>query len=122
MPTINQLIRKGRTVVANKSNSPALDSCPQKRGVCLRVYTTTPKKPNSALRKVARAREGPPRRSLSHHPWEAGFRWCPGQTEVAVEVRYQATQIASPISGQKYLPSPGGPAGKGKKGWSRSRV
>ncbi|MBP2677536.1 MAG: ribosomal protein, partial [Deltaproteobacteria bacterium] len=42
MPTINQLIRKGRTVVANKSNSPALDSCPQKRGVCLRVYTTTP--------------------------------------------------------------------------------
>src|SRR3989304_4828519 len=56
MPTINQLIRKGRTVVANKSNSPALDSCPQKRGVCLRVYTTTPKKPNSALRKVARAR------------------------------------------------------------------
>ena len=56
MPTINQLVRKGRTVVANKSNSPALDSCPQKRGVCLRVYTTTPKKPNSALRKVARIR------------------------------------------------------------------
>jgi small subunit ribosomal protein S12 len=50
------LVRKGRTVVANKSNSPALDSCPQKRGVCLRVYTTTPKKPNSALRKVARVR------------------------------------------------------------------
>ena len=56
MPTINQLVRMGRTVVANKSNSPALDSCPQKRGVCLRVYTTTPKKPNSALRKVARVR------------------------------------------------------------------
>ena len=56
MPTINQLVRKGRAVVANKSNSPALDSCPQKRGVCLRVYTTTPKKPNSALRKVARVR------------------------------------------------------------------
>src|SRR4030066_1035177 len=56
MPTINQLVRKGRTVVANKSNSPALDSCPQKRGVCRRVYTTTPKKPNSALRKVARVR------------------------------------------------------------------
>src|SRR5512142_2458825 len=56
MPTINQLVRKGRTVVANKSNSPALDSCPQKRGVCTRVYTTTPKKPNSALRKVARVR------------------------------------------------------------------
>jgi len=56
MPTINQLVRMGRTVVANKSNSPALDSCPQKRGVCLRVYTTTPKKPNSAPRKMARVR------------------------------------------------------------------
>jgi small subunit ribosomal protein S12 len=56
MPTINQLIRKGRTAVEYKSKSPALDSCPQKRGVCTRVYTTTPKKPNSALRKVARIR------------------------------------------------------------------
>jgi small subunit ribosomal protein S12 len=56
MPTINQLVRKGREAIANKSNSPALENCPQKRGVCLRVYTTTPKKPNSALRKVARVR------------------------------------------------------------------
>ncbi|MBM4116568.1 30S ribosomal protein S12 [bacterium] len=56
MPTLNQLIRKGRKVVAKKSKSPALQSCPQKRGVCTRVYTTTPKKPNSALRKVARVR------------------------------------------------------------------
>ena len=56
MPTINQLVRKGREAIANKSNSPALERCPQKRGVCLRVYTTTPKKPNSALRKVARVR------------------------------------------------------------------
>ncbi|KAF0150526.1 MAG: small subunit ribosomal protein S12 [Ignavibacteria bacterium] len=56
MPTINQLVRKGRTVVITKSKAPALDSCPQKRGVCTRVYTTTPKKPNSALRKVARVR------------------------------------------------------------------
>ena len=56
MPTINQLVRKGRQVEAYKSNSPALDSCPQRRGVCTRVYTTTPKKPNSALRKVARVR------------------------------------------------------------------
>ena len=56
MPTLNQLIRKGRKVVARKSKSPALQSCPQKRGVCTRVYTTTPKKPNSALRKVARVR------------------------------------------------------------------
>jgi len=56
MPTINQLVRKGRKRVRKKSDSPALDSCPQKRGVCVRVYTTTPKKPNSALRKVARVR------------------------------------------------------------------
>jgi small subunit ribosomal protein S12 len=56
MPTINQLIRKGRISVKAKTKSPALKSCPQKRGVCLRVYTTTPKKPNSALRKVARVR------------------------------------------------------------------
>lgn len=56
MPTINQLVRKGRKQIVSKSKSRALDSCPQKRGVCTRVYTTTPKKPNSALRKVARVR------------------------------------------------------------------
>lgn len=56
MPTIHQLIRKGREDLVKKSNSPALKECPQKRGVCTRVYTTTPKKPNSALRKVARVR------------------------------------------------------------------
>ena len=56
MPTINQLVRLGREVVKKKSSSPALLNCPQKRGVCVRVYTTTPKKPNSALRKVARVR------------------------------------------------------------------
>lgn len=56
MPTIQQLVRKGRKALITKSKSPALDSCPQRRGVCLRVYTTTPKKPNSALRKVARVR------------------------------------------------------------------
>ena len=56
MPTISQLVRKGRTLAATKTKSPALKSCPQKRGVCIRVYTTTPKKPNSALRKVARVR------------------------------------------------------------------
>jgi len=56
MPTINQLVRQGRKKVANRTKSPALNSCPQKRGVCTRVYTTTPKKPNSALRKVARVR------------------------------------------------------------------
>lgn len=56
MPTVNQLVRKGRTQQKDKSNVPALAACPQKRGVCTRVYTTTPKKPNSALRKVARVR------------------------------------------------------------------
>ena len=56
MPTINQLIRKGRTTSKSKTKSPALEGCPQKRGVCTRVMTVTPKKPNSALRKVARVR------------------------------------------------------------------
>ncbi len=56
MPTINQLVRKGRHKVESKTDAPALKACPQKRGVCTRVYTTTPKKPNSALRKVARVR------------------------------------------------------------------
>ncbi len=56
MPTINQLVRKGRTTVRKRNKVPALDKSPQKRGVCTRVYTTTPKKPNSALRKVARVK------------------------------------------------------------------
>jgi len=56
MPTISQLIRKGRSYKAAKNKAPALQECPQKRGVCVRVYTSTPKKPNSALRKVARVR------------------------------------------------------------------
>lgn len=56
MPTINQLVRKGRQKIETKTKSPALQQCPQKRGVCVRVFTQTPKKPNSALRKVARVR------------------------------------------------------------------
>jgi small subunit ribosomal protein S12 len=56
MPTINQLVRKGREVPVRKSKSPALKACPQRRGVCTRVWTVTPKKPNSALRKVARVK------------------------------------------------------------------
>ncbi len=56
MPTISQLVRKGRARAVNKTKSPALQGCPQKRGVCVRVFTQTPKKPNSALRKVARVR------------------------------------------------------------------
>ncbi|MBT3275655.1 MAG: 30S ribosomal protein S12 [Spirochaetales bacterium] len=56
MPTVNQLVRKGRKKITKKTKSPALTSCPQRRGVCTRVFTMTPKKPNSALRKVARVR------------------------------------------------------------------
>jgi small subunit ribosomal protein S12 len=56
MPTVNQLVKTGRQAMRPKTNSPALKACPQRRGVCVRVYTTTPKKPNSALRKVARVR------------------------------------------------------------------
>ena len=56
MLTVQQLVRKGRTEIQDKSKAPALDACPQRRGVCVRVYTTTPKKPNSAMRKVARVR------------------------------------------------------------------
>ena len=56
MPSINQLVRRGRKTIKSKTSSPALTGCPQRRGVCTRVYTTTPKKPNSALRKVARVR------------------------------------------------------------------
>ena len=56
MPTIQQLVRNGREVIVEKSKSRALDACPQRRGVCVRVYTTTPKKPNAAMRKVARVR------------------------------------------------------------------
>ncbi|MFQ5702311.1 MAG: 30S ribosomal protein S12 [Acidobacteriota bacterium] len=56
MPTVNQLVRMGRTRIKMRTSSPALQSCPQRRGVCVRVYTSTPKKPNSALRKVARVR------------------------------------------------------------------
>ncbi|MBQ6861225.1 MAG: 30S ribosomal protein S12, partial [Alistipes sp.] len=56
MPTIQQLVRNGRVAMEDKSKSPALAACPQRRGVCTRVYTTTPKKPNSAMRKVARVR------------------------------------------------------------------
>jgi small subunit ribosomal protein S12 len=56
MPTVNQLVKAGRQVMRRKTDSPALKGCPQRRGVCVRVYTTTPKKPNSALRKVARVR------------------------------------------------------------------
>ena len=71
MPTIQQLVRKGRKKLKTKSKSPALDSCPQKRGVCTRVYTTTPKKPNSAMRKVARVRLSHGKEVNAYIPGEA---------------------------------------------------
>ena len=70
MPTINQLVRKGRKKRVNRTTSPALKNCPQKRGVCVRVYTTTPKKPNSALRKVAKVRLTNQREVISYIPGE----------------------------------------------------
>ena len=70
MPTINQLVRKGRQPIVKKSKSAAMDSNPQKRGVCTRVYTTTPKKPNSALRKVAKIRLTNKREIIAYIPGE----------------------------------------------------
>ena len=70
MPTLMQLVRKGRDTVRSKTGSPALKSCPQKRGVCIRVYTTTPKKPNSALRKVAKIRLTNKREVIAYIPGE----------------------------------------------------
>jgi len=70
MPTINQLVRKGRKPKTRKSKSPALERCPQKRGVCIRVYTTNPKKPNSALRKVAKVRLSNGREVIAYIPGE----------------------------------------------------
>ena len=70
MPTINQLIRKPRTVPTYRNTVPAMQACPQKRGVCTRVYTTTPKKPNSALRKVAKVRLTNQREVISYIPGE----------------------------------------------------
>ena len=114
MPTISQLVRKGRKVIVDKSKSPALDNCPQRRGVCVRVYTTTPKKPNSAMRKVARVRltnqkevnsyipgeghnlqwscEGPARCALSHRSWYARYRRCGKSHSAPFEVWCQASQ------------------------------
>ena len=78
MPTINQLVRKGRKTAVAKSKTPALKGNPQKRGVCTRVYTTTPKKPNSALRKVARVRLSSGIEVTAYIPGEGRNRtpWC----------------------------------------------
>ena len=70
MPTINQLVRRERKKLIDKTKSPALMDCPQRRGVCTRVYTTTPKKPNSALRKVARVRQPTRTQCCSNQRWK----------------------------------------------------
>ena len=67
-PTINQLVKEGRTLIKRRTKSPALTDCPQRRGVCIRVYTTTPKKPNSALRKVAKVRMTHGREAICYIP------------------------------------------------------
>ena len=95
MPTISQLVRKGRKVLVDKSKSPALDSCPQRRGVCVRVYTTTPKKPNSAMRKVARVRLTNQKEVNSYIPGEGhnlqvitsfAVHWIPLALQTALSV------------------------------------
>jgi len=86
VPTINQLVRKGREKVIKKSKAPALEGNPQKRGVCVRVYTTTPKKPNSALRKVARVRLSNGYEvtcyipGIGHNLQEHSIAWCIGRS------------------------------------------
>ena len=121
MPTINQLVRKGRTSVKSKSKNAALQHNPQKRGVCTRVFTTTPKKPNSALRKVARVRlvngievtayipgEG---HNLQEHsivlirgcplqdrPWRLRLRRRPEPPEGPFSLRHQARQVVKPTA------------------------
>ena len=80
MPTVNQLVKTGRDIMRRKTDSPALKGCPQRRGVCVRVYTTTPKKPNSALRKVARVRLTNGMEVTTYIPGEGitcrSTRWC----------------------------------------------
>ena len=88
MPTIQQLVRKGRKVVTGTSKSPALDSCPQRRGVCVRVYTTTPKKPNSAMRKVARVRLTNAKEVNSYIPGEGHVLVRGGRVKDLPGVRY----------------------------------
>ena len=134
MPTIQQLVRKGRKVLVEKSKSPALNACPQRRGVCVRVYTTTPKKPNSAMRKVARVKLTNQKEVNSYIPGEgrqlAGTLHRPGtwwSCERLPGVRYHIVRGTLDTAGvanrtqrrSKYgakRPKPGqAPAGKGKK-------
>ena len=106
MPTINQLIRVARKKVVKHKKTPALQACPQRRGVCTRVYTTTPKKPNSALRKVARVRltnglevtayiPGEGHNLQEHRPWYSGYLRCAGSPPASFQVRRQASEVLS---------------------------
>jgi ribosomal protein S12 len=118
MPTINQLVRHGREAEVIKSKSPAMQNCPQRRGVCTRVYTTTPKKPNSALRKVAKVRltngfevisyiggEGHNLQEhsvvlvLPHRPWFARPARRQGSQAVALQVRREASEEVNRLFG-----------------------
>ena len=134
MPTINQLVRKGREKLTDKSKSPALDSCPQRRGVCTRVYTTTPKKPNSAMRKVARVRLTNQKEVNAYIPGEGHnlqehsiVLIRGGRVKDLPGVRYHIIRGALDTAGvsgrlqrrSKYgakRPKPGQPAATGKKG------
>jgi len=106
MPTIQQLVRKGRTDLKKKSKAPALDACPQRRGVCVRVYTTTPKKPNSAMRKVARVRLTNGKEVNSYIPGEGHnlhehsvVMICGGRVKDLPGVRYHIVRGALDTSG-----------------------
>ncbi len=133
MPTIQQMVRKGRNVLTTKSKSPALDNCPQKRGVCTRVYTTTPKKPNSALRKVAKVRLTNKTEVISYIPGEGHnlqehsiVLIRGGRVKDLPGVRYHIVRGTLDTAGvnnrkksrSKYgtkRPKPGAPAAAGKK-------
>ena len=127
MPTIQQLVRKGRTVLVDKSKSPALDSCPQRRGVCVRVYTTTPKKPNSAMRKVARVRLTNSKEVNSYIPGEGhnlqehsivlvrGGRVKDLRGTLDTAGVAGRTQRRSKYGAKRPKPGQAAPAGKGKK-------
>ena len=108
MPTISQLVRKGRKVQKGKCNVPALEASPQKRGVCTRVYTTTPKKPNSALRKVARVRLTNGHEVTSYIPGESHnlqehsvVLICGGRVKDLPGVRYHVIRGALDTQGVK---------------------
>ena len=98
MPTINQLIRKGRRKVSVKSKSPALASCPQRRGVCTQVMTRTPKKPNSALRKVAKVRLTNGQEVIAYIPGE-------GHNLQEHSIDRKSTRLNSSHSGESRMPS-----------------